>query len=294
MKIIAVLLALLLAGCASAPSSSTDVYRVMEPAATERPTRTPLPPTPDALAVAQVRRAALDVELAQARNTAEIAAITATAMIAEVRATETRLVEIKAENMTTIAITRTAEAHATRNRAAVIAATQGAQATGTAYAPILRRNEVVADWTPTLIGTIWMLVTIAGLVTAYGLMRVFANWYGYWNDRRELEAPADDEVVPEPVRETWPGGLALSMYDGAITLMQLRAMALRVVIGGESLTHNNFTPSERLLSEGNFAKVQGVLVKYGYATWDDPTHKGGISLTDDGQRYMRELAHETA
>ena len=63
------------------------------------------------------------------------------------------------------------------------------------------------------------------------------------------------------------------------------------MLAGAPLTHNVFTPAENLLSEGHFASVQYILVKYGLAVWDDATHKGGITLTEAGWAWVRALAN---
>jgi hypothetical protein len=65
------------------------------------------------------------------------------------------------------------------------------------------------------------------------------------------------------------------------------------VLSDEDLTHDNFTPKDKCLSEKQFVGLQYMLVQYRAAEWiNDNAHTAGVRLTVDGMNFFISLAGE--
>jgi hypothetical protein len=115
-------------------------------------------------------------------------------------------------------------------------------------------------------------------------------WYARWNTNNpkgEQEEQVPEEI-PAVVAPDFVSDLSMKVFGGIATFEQLRELA-RGVSAGVSLVHDNWTPATVLMSEGKFASLQFILVKYGRATWKDETHKAGIELTPEGCKFFDDV-----
>lgn len=86
----------------------------------------------------------------------------------------------------------------------------------------------------------------------------------------------------------YPGGLDTRLFAAFLSPGTLRKAA-GLVVAGTPLIHDNFTPIANCMSEGQFARLQAALVEYRAATWNDETHKAGITLTEKGIKFFADL-----
>lgn len=107
------------------------------------------------------------------------------------------------------------------------------------------------------------------------------------------EQPAEVEQEPKPaapaVMPAYPGGIDARLLDGIATHEQLYKLAVGIR-QGVPFTHDNWTPAEKLMSEGRFASIQHLLVKHGGAEWVNPEqHNEGIDLTQKGYKFFDDI-----
>jgi hypothetical protein len=115
-------------------------------------------------------------------------------------------------------------------------------------------------------------------------------WSARWNTNNpkgEQEEQVPEEI-PAVVAPDFVSDLSMKVFNGIATFEQLRELA-RGVQAGVALVHDNWTPATVLMSEGKFASLQFILVKYGRATWKDETHKAGIELTPEGCKFFDDV-----
>ena len=105
----------------------------------------------------------------------------------------------------------------------------------------------------------------------------------------------EPEAIPEPAPiAAYPIGLDMRLFQNVATPDQLRTIAEGIQVG-KALTHANWTPREKLLSEGQFTSLQYILCKYGRATWADAArHENGIVLTPEGNKFFQHLLETTS
>jgi hypothetical protein len=151
-----------------------------------------------------------------------------------------------------------------------------------------------------LFSLIWksaVAIVLAIIVTAFIVAAVVSQTYkinlAEWHKATEGTANNLLENL-EPVSEitpdlpAYPGGLDTRLFAAFLSPGTLRKAA-GLVGAGVPLVHDNFTPIAKCMSEGQFTKLQNALVEYRAATWNDDTHKAGITLTEKGRKFFSDL-----
>lgn len=112
---------------------------------------------------------------------------------------------------------------------------------------------------------------------------------------RKVEPAQDDETdevtetMPAHAIPAYPGGIDARLLEGIVSANQLYQLAVGIR-QGVPFTHDNWTPAEKLMSEGRFTSLQYLLIKYGGATWIDPEkHNEGIELTQKGYQLFNDI-----
>jgi len=285
----------------------------LQPSATQQ-TGTP---TPDYIALAAMQRATLDVQLAEARNTYQVAELQADQGQTQAarQATAARDAQSASDEATARVLGTEAEsAKATRTQAAIIAAdtaavdnaTQAAAATATVQAPITRRLEVQADWEP-----IWQLTWILAVIflvmlLSYGfIMTINAKWENLRIERKNLLAeysatPAPSQGIAERPTQApaqygpFVGGLDLKMFLEFMTFDELKLIARGVELEQKNFNHDTWTPSKNGTSEGKFATLEYIMEKYKCGTWKGPGHNQGLELNEAGHKVLRDVIKLTS
>lgn len=269
MKLIPItLLLLLLTACAAAPD--------LTPAATATLAGTPLPtatptiapsPTPNERATI----AAVELQTAQEYAAAKQAEVNGEIELERMRqdgnaraASAQMTLEAERGNTARAEAIRQAEI----NRAAEIEIEREKAATDAALA----EKRVFAENALALAA----LVGVVGVVAAL-LIRAW----------RHGEYQGDDEADDEPELPAYPGGLSIRLFVPSIP-PEILIRAAQAYASGVPFTHDAMTPEH--ISEGRFATLQHLLVKYGGAAWnDEERHQNGCTITPKGERFFADL-----
>lgn len=246
-------------------------------------TATPyLSPTPDYLALAQGTRAALDNELAAARNTAEVAAITATAVVSEARSTQAVILSNQATSQALGIATLTRAAEMTQASQARAAATADIYRTATAMAPIMRRAEVAADWEPIRQLSFVIVILVLGFLMAWMLIAIgrvmyerYAAEVEYWQTLggQPQPAPAEPEPAAPAAREVLQevkhnGGYVEVMeveLPENISMAKVSEVASAIMDDGTQFSRSGLVELGNILTDSQWDVFRLWMSKRGYA-----------------------------
>lgn len=293
----------------AADRTPAAIMPVMDTAtATIQPTATPnYSPTPDFLYLAKSTQAALDIELAQARNTAEVAAITATAIVADARATEQRLVDQRMTSQAFAQATGTQAANATQRTVMFAMATLDMDRTATAQAPINRRNEIIADWEPIIRLTYTLSIVLLSLFIGYMALLVANAKYQQIREEREITRSAaepdhfvevNNMVEPVVIQETKHNGgyhqVMQTELPLCVTREQIEQIADAVLNRGETFSRSSMV-DKRILTDGEWDAFRWWMSRRGYASPVKPDQQNSPWYVSAlGQDFLRAFKPPTA
>ena len=259
--------------------SAVMINSVPTPVSTATPY---LSPTPDYLALAQGTRAALDNELAAARNTAEVAAITATAVVSEVRSTQAVILDNQATAQALGFATLTRAAEMTQASQVRAAATADIYRTATAMAPIMRRAEVAADWEPIRQLVYVIVILVIGFLLAWLLILIGRLSYDRYTAEIEYwkilgGEPQPEPTQPEPAKPAARDVLQDVKHNGGyvevmevelpenISMAKIAEVASAIMDDGTQFSRSGLVELGNILTDGQWDALRRWMSQRGYA-----------------------------
>lgn len=245
---------------------------IMQPAATETPTRistATLTPTPSYVSMAQNTAAALiitqeyqQVELGDLSRIMTVDASTSTAAAVQTQSSAQQTADAQQANARAISLNVTQAVKVTQTAEVIAMRTQSAAATQTMEAPIIRRNEVIADFMPAIILFGFTLATFFVLFLAFNIgwrtvayvqkESFFARADEYSNEPEPFTATIPNEVITVQETQTNGGYIQAEQFDGPsfLTPEKLAQIADALIESRSSFSRPVFVPT--LLTRDQF------------------------------------------